>query len=150
MRDGTGSEPCGSSVVILDLHRLRISSFQLKQCGSILSIAWAGDNAIAAVCHINPSLSEYIETDVSTGVTTCDLLGYDFTRDIRLDVFAQGCLDGRHDMRLARVRFHAFPLRHESRARRLDRRLCDALRPKQLPANRPHDRLSAAVRERTG
>jgi hypothetical protein len=80
MRDGTGSEPCGSSVVILDLHRLRISSFQLKQCGSILSIAWAGDNAIAAVCHINPSLSEYIETDVSTGVTTRDLLGYDFTR----------------------------------------------------------------------
>src|ERR1039458_9646254 len=50
------------------------------------AMAWAGavtaSNviAIAAVCHINPSLSEYIETDVSTGVTTCDLLGYDFTR----------------------------------------------------------------------
>ena len=32
---------------------------------------------IAAECHINPSLSEYVETDLSTGQSIRDLLGYD-------------------------------------------------------------------------
>lgn len=79
--------PCTPAVVILDLEGHRVTSFQpkhqavppLEPCASILSIAWVADNAIAAVCHINPSLSEYLETDLSTGQTTRDLLGFDFT-----------------------------------------------------------------------
>jgi len=49
-------------------------------CASILSIQWTQPNGIAAECHVNPSLSEYIETDFSTGETIRDLLGYDFAR----------------------------------------------------------------------
>ena len=78
------AEHCTPSVVILDLEGHRVASFQPKlqavppegPCGSILSIAWAGDNSVAAECHINPSLSEYVETDLSTGQTTLDLLGF--------------------------------------------------------------------------
>jgi hypothetical protein len=81
------AEHCAPAVVILDLEGHRIVSFQPKHqvvhpaepCSSILSIAWVRDNAVAAECHINPSLSEYIETNMSTGQTTRDLLGYDFT-----------------------------------------------------------------------
>jgi hypothetical protein len=39
---------------------------------------WTGEGTIAAECHINPSLNEYVETDISTGTITRDLLGYDF------------------------------------------------------------------------
>lgn len=81
------AERCTPAVVIIDLEGHRIVSFQPKHqavppvepCSSILSIAWVGNNAVAAECHINPSLSEYVETDISTGQTTRDLLGYDFT-----------------------------------------------------------------------
>jgi hypothetical protein len=80
-------EDCTPSIVVLDLEGNRVRSFQpmhesLPQavpCGSILSIAWTGESAIAAECHINPSLNQYIETDISTGRKTRDLLGYDFT-----------------------------------------------------------------------
>ncbi len=78
---------CAPSVVVLDSEGRRILSFQPRHgaaslnepCASILSIAWVGDNALAAECHINPSLSEYIETNISTGTTTRDLLGFEFT-----------------------------------------------------------------------
>lgn len=81
-------EHCIPAVVILDLEGHRISSFHPQMsavpphepCASILSIEWASDNAIAAECHINPSLSEYIETDLTTGQIKRDLLGYDFAR----------------------------------------------------------------------
>ncbi len=81
------TEDCTPTVVILDLEGRRIVSFEPKQqavppavpCASILSITWVGDNTVGAECHINPSLSEYIETNISTGQTTRDLLGYDFT-----------------------------------------------------------------------
>jgi hypothetical protein len=81
------AERCTPSIVILDLEGRRVASFQPKHqaippavpCASVLFIAWVQPNAIAAECHINPSLSEYIETDFSTGKTTRDLLGYDFT-----------------------------------------------------------------------
>ena len=80
-------EHCTPTVVILDLEGHRITSFQPRHqdsvpaepCSSILSIAWVGDNAVSAVCHINPSLSEYLERDLSTGQTTRDLGGYNFT-----------------------------------------------------------------------
>jgi hypothetical protein len=83
----TEPEHCTPTVVILDLEGHRLVSFQPKHqavppaepCSSILSIAWVGDDAVAATCHINPSLSEYIETDLSTGQTVRDLLGYEFT-----------------------------------------------------------------------
>lgn len=80
-------EHCTPSVVILDLEGDRVASFQPKlevvppasSCSSILSIAWVGDNTLAAECHINPSVNEYVETDLSTGQTSRDLLGFDFT-----------------------------------------------------------------------
>jgi len=77
------AERCTPSVVILDLEGHRMGSFHPKPaeapCASILSITWTEENAIAAECHINPSLNEYIETDVSTGQPTRALLGYGFT-----------------------------------------------------------------------
>jgi hypothetical protein len=76
----TVSAPCAAEVVVVDLQGRRVSSFQPNQCASILAIEWVGDHAIAAECHINPSLNEYIETDIRTRETTRDLLGYDFTR----------------------------------------------------------------------
>jgi hypothetical protein len=80
-------EHCKPTVVVLDLEGHEITSFQPKHqavppaepCASILSIAWVGNNAVSAVCHINPTLSEYLEIDLSTAQTTRDLLGYDFT-----------------------------------------------------------------------
>jgi len=82
------AEHCTPSVVILDLAGHRTGTFRPKHqavppaepCGSILSIAWTGHNTIAARCHVNPSLSEYIETDLSSGRDIRALLGYDFTR----------------------------------------------------------------------
>jgi hypothetical protein len=75
-------EHCIPSVVLLDLEGHRTGSFRPNggACGSILYIWWTGRNAIAAECHINPSLSEYIETDLLTGQRMRDLFGYDFTR----------------------------------------------------------------------
>jgi hypothetical protein len=80
-------EHCTPAVVILDLDGHRVVSFEPKlhafpgteSCASILSIAWAGRNAVAAECHINPSASEYIETDIVTGKVNRSLYGYNFT-----------------------------------------------------------------------
>ena len=62
-RENDGGNDCGG------LH---------EPCSSILSVVWVGDGAVAAVCHINPSLTEYIQTDISTGKNTRDLSGLDF------------------------------------------------------------------------
>ena len=80
------NEHCTPSVTILDLAGHRLRSFQPisrgtpsgEPCASILSTAWVGQNAISTECHINPSLSEYIEIDVTSGQTTRHLFGYDF------------------------------------------------------------------------
>jgi hypothetical protein len=59
----------------------RVQSFRSEWLlGSILSFAWTSESTIAAECHINPSLNQYLETDIATGRNTRDLLGYDFTR----------------------------------------------------------------------
>jgi Tol biopolymer transport system component len=81
------SGQCAPSVVVLDLDGRHVISFQprheivppIEPCSSILSVVWVGDGAVAAVCHINPSLTEFIETDVSTGRNTRDLSGLGFT-----------------------------------------------------------------------
>jgi len=81
------SEGCRPEVVILDLAGRRIRNFPVRlgaaganeDCASIVSIAWARERAIGAECHLNPSLDEYVEIDVTTGRTMRDLLGYDFT-----------------------------------------------------------------------
>ena len=81
------AEHCTPTVIILDLEGHWITSFQPRHlafppaepCSSILSIAWVGDNAVSAVCHGNPSMSEYVEIDLSTGQTVRGLVGYDFT-----------------------------------------------------------------------
>ena len=39
---------------------------------------WVGNNAVGVECHISPSSSEYVETDVSTGRTVPTLMGFDF------------------------------------------------------------------------
>ncbi len=83
----TEAEHCTPRVVVLDLAGHLILAFEpnrqavppVEPCSAILSIAWVGGDVIAAECHINPSLSEYIETELSTGKTVRDLLGYDFT-----------------------------------------------------------------------
>jgi hypothetical protein len=74
------------AVVILDLEGHRVDSFEPRSqaypsgepCASILSVAWTNDNAIAAECHLNPSLSEYIETNLATRQTVRDLFGFNF------------------------------------------------------------------------
>ena len=81
------AEHCTPTVIILDVEGHRITSFQPRHeafppaepCSSILSIAWVGDNVVSAVCHGNPSMSEYLEIDLSTGQTVRDLVGYNFT-----------------------------------------------------------------------
>ena len=82
-------EHCTPSVVILDLEGQKIREFDptgkaeaaadVGPCASVSRIWWAKPGSIAAECHINPSLSEYIETDVRSGQTTRDLLGYWFS-----------------------------------------------------------------------
>jgi hypothetical protein len=77
------AEHCSPTAIVLDLTGKKIASFQPKSegqpCPSILAIAWVSEQAISTECHINPSLSEYIVTDVATGRVVRDLLGYDFT-----------------------------------------------------------------------
>ncbi len=83
----TEAEHCTPTVIVLDLEGHRITSFQPRHqafppadpCSTILSIAWVGENVVSAVCHGNPSMSEYVEIDLSTGQTVRDLFGYDFT-----------------------------------------------------------------------
>src|SRR5262249_17635966 len=78
------SEKCTPSIVILDLSGKRLRAVQPKiengPCASILSMAWTTANSIAAECHINPSLNQYVEIELASGRTIRDLLGYDFTR----------------------------------------------------------------------
>jgi len=73
-------EDCMPSIVVVDLQGRRVRSYQPNErCGSIQFVGWSGAELIAAECHVNPSLSRYIETDISSGATTRELLGYDFT-----------------------------------------------------------------------
>ena len=58
---------------------MRRPMVQDAPCLSILSMAWAGNDRIAIECHINPSLSEYVETEIATGRQRRDLLGIYFT-----------------------------------------------------------------------
>jgi len=79
-------EQCTPSIVMLDLDGHHLAEFQPiseatqppAACASILAIVWVGDDSIAAECHVNPSLSEYIETNLATGQVTRDLFGGDF------------------------------------------------------------------------
>jgi hypothetical protein len=72
---------CKRSIVVLDMEGRRVQSFRSEGLlGGVLSFAWTSESTIATECHINPSLGQYIETDIATGRNTRDLLGYDFTR----------------------------------------------------------------------
>ena len=81
-------ENCLPSVIILDLDGNRLQSFQPRSeaigqsepCASILDISWVSDRVMAVECHLNLSLSEYIEIDLPTEKTVQDFLGYGFTR----------------------------------------------------------------------
>jgi hypothetical protein len=79
------------SVVVLDADGNRLRSFQPQPaalggtgpCASILKISWASaERTIGVECHVNPSLSEYVEVDPFTGETLRDLAGYWFTPSI--------------------------------------------------------------------
>ena len=82
------TEQCTPSIVIVDLEGHRVRSLQPRigavspagPCASVDAITWASDGAIGTDCHINPSLGEYVKTDIATGRNTRDLLGYGFTR----------------------------------------------------------------------
>ncbi len=78
------SENCIPSIVVLDLSGKRLQSVRplvdQDPCTSILGIEWAGPGTIAAECHVNPSLGQYLEVDLASGRTVRELLGYDFTR----------------------------------------------------------------------
>jgi hypothetical protein len=75
------AEHCVPAVVILDLNGLQVGRFRPKSqrhhgpCMAILSLAWFGEYDIAAECHVSPSSSEYIVTDLTSGQTKRDLLG---------------------------------------------------------------------------
>jgi len=81
------SENCLTSVIILDLEGRRLQAFRPMAeaippggpCASILGISWLSETTIAAECHYNPSVSEYVETDLTTGKSVKHLLGYGFT-----------------------------------------------------------------------
>lgn len=84
----TQAENCIPSVIVLEPDGNRLQSFQPRPsalgdnspCASILNISWAsGEQAIGVECHENPSLSEYVEFDLSTGKTLRDLVGIGFT-----------------------------------------------------------------------
>jgi len=74
-------ENCLTSIVILDLEGQRVKAFHVvgeedsQPCASILYIWWPTETKIAAECHLNPSLGEYIETDLNSGKMTRDLRG---------------------------------------------------------------------------
>jgi hypothetical protein len=80
------SENCTPSIVILALDGQRITSFHVispqspnpTPCMSILSIAWLNQFEIAAECHINPSLGEFIVSDIHAKRVTKDLFGFAF------------------------------------------------------------------------
>lgn len=78
------SENCIPSIVVLDLSGKRLQSVRpvvdQSPCSSILAIEWVSAGSIAAECHINPSLGQYLEVDLATGRNLRDLLGYGFTR----------------------------------------------------------------------
>lgn len=79
------SEHCVPEIVILDLEGRRVRHFQVRStppgpCISILSIEWVDSGAVAAECHVNPSVSEYVETELATGKAVRDLFGLQFTR----------------------------------------------------------------------
>jgi len=71
---------CNAGIVVVDTEGSRIRSFPPSEhCGGAFWVAWTAEDRLAAVCHINPSLNAYIETDIRTGKTIRDLLGYGFT-----------------------------------------------------------------------
>lgn len=81
-------EGCVPSVIILDLEGRRIQSFTptivgfgaTEPCASILGISWRSSDQIVAVeCHVNPSVSAYMEIDLKTGKHIQDLAGLGFT-----------------------------------------------------------------------
>lgn len=81
-------EGCTPSVIILDLEGRRIQSFtptivgfgQTEPCASILEISWrSSDESMAVECHVNPSVSAYMEIDLKTGRHIRDLAGFGFT-----------------------------------------------------------------------
>ncbi len=81
-------EGCTPSVIILDLEGKRLQSFtptivgfgQTEPCASILGVSWApSDESIAVECHVNPSVSAYMQIDLKTGRHIRDLAGFGFT-----------------------------------------------------------------------
>ncbi len=76
-------------MIILDLAGRRLQSFtptiegtfsqRPEPCASILSISWLSDSSIGVECHINPSLSAFMEIDLRTGKHLRDLAGFCFT-----------------------------------------------------------------------
>ncbi len=81
-------EGCTPSVIILDLEGRRLQSFtptivgfgQTEPCASILGISWrSSGESMAVECHVNPSVSAYMEIDLKTGKHIRDLAGFGFT-----------------------------------------------------------------------
>lgn len=79
------SEHCLPQVILLDLAGRRLLAFRPSlaiagngPCASVLALQWNGDNRLGVECHVNPSLSEYIETRLITRATVRDLLGFGF------------------------------------------------------------------------
>ena len=51
-----------------------------EPCASLLGISWrASDENMAVECHVNPSVSTYMEIDLKTGRHIRDLAGFGFT-----------------------------------------------------------------------
>jgi hypothetical protein len=82
------SEGCLTSVIILDPTGKRLQTFhvnlnvlgQSEPCASILEISWVSEDVMSAVCHMNPSVSDYLEIDPRTEQTLREYFGYGFTR----------------------------------------------------------------------
>ena len=74
-----------TGIVVIDAEGRRIRAFHPaaeinspSPCNAIVDLSWRSEKVLAVECHVNPSLSEYVETEVETGRTLRDLWGYDF------------------------------------------------------------------------
>ena len=77
-------KPCIPEVVITNRNGAEMRRFEVRNddgpCASILDLQWAGEDVIAAECHVNPSMSSYLELDIRSGKLVREYRGFGFVR----------------------------------------------------------------------
>jgi hypothetical protein len=77
------AQTCPPQIAVVDMEGRRLASFPVMRtdgaCLSFNTVEWIDDARIGVECHINPSLSEYVELDARSGREGGEWLGYWFT-----------------------------------------------------------------------